>query len=233
MATGSPGTNGVWQYGEDDSEATFSALLNKAASTTDTAIGLDRGRLSDLEARALSGIVPVIPTSVSVGSGSGSRNATTGLVTYTGASSVTINGVFSSTYANYKILYLNTASSGASSAIAFRFAQGGTATTSNLWNGNGYYLGTVANGNLSSPTNAVEVYQNGTVGSGFSNYSTSGEISISGNRYMNLASGFPNGAGGVIVTAMWNGSTSSFDGFRLSLSGGTTITGTLKVYGWN
>jgi hypothetical protein len=50
MATGAPGTNGVWQYGEDDSEATFSALLNKAALTTDTAIGLDRGRLTALEA---------------------------------------------------------------------------------------------------------------------------------------------------------------------------------------
>jgi hypothetical protein len=52
MATGSPGTNGVWQYGEDDSEATFSALLNKAASTTDTQIGADRTRLTALEAKA-------------------------------------------------------------------------------------------------------------------------------------------------------------------------------------
>lgn len=49
MATGAPGTNGVWQYGEDDSEATFSALLNKAASTTDTQLGLDRARLTTLE----------------------------------------------------------------------------------------------------------------------------------------------------------------------------------------
>lgn len=49
MATGAPGTNGVWQYGEDDSEATFSALLNKAASTTDTQLGLDRTRLTTLE----------------------------------------------------------------------------------------------------------------------------------------------------------------------------------------
>lgn len=49
MATGSPGTNGVWQYGEDDSEATFSALLNKAASTTDTQIGADRTRITSLE----------------------------------------------------------------------------------------------------------------------------------------------------------------------------------------
>lgn len=49
MATGAPGTNGVWQYGEDDSEATFSALLNKAASTTDTQLGADRTRLTALE----------------------------------------------------------------------------------------------------------------------------------------------------------------------------------------
>jgi hypothetical protein len=52
MATGSPGANGVWQYGEDDSEPTFSQLLNKAASTTDTQIGLDRERITDLEASA-------------------------------------------------------------------------------------------------------------------------------------------------------------------------------------
>lgn len=49
MATGAPGTNGVWQYGEDDSEATFSALLNKVAGTSDTQIGLDRARLAILE----------------------------------------------------------------------------------------------------------------------------------------------------------------------------------------
>lgn len=48
MATGAPGTNGVWQYGEDDSEATFSALLNKAASTTDTQLGLIKAALGKI-----------------------------------------------------------------------------------------------------------------------------------------------------------------------------------------
>lgn len=54
MATGAPGTNGVWQYGEDDSEATFSALLNKVASTTNTQIGVDRGRLTTAEGKITS-----------------------------------------------------------------------------------------------------------------------------------------------------------------------------------
>lgn len=39
MATGALDANGVWQYGEDDSEATFSALLNKLGSSVSTQIG--------------------------------------------------------------------------------------------------------------------------------------------------------------------------------------------------
>ena len=54
MATGSPGSNGVWLYGEDDSEATFSALLNKAGTTVNTQLGVDRGRITAVEGRATS-----------------------------------------------------------------------------------------------------------------------------------------------------------------------------------
>lgn len=39
MATGALDVNGIWQYGEDDSETTFSALLNKVAASTSTQIG--------------------------------------------------------------------------------------------------------------------------------------------------------------------------------------------------
>ena len=38
MATGALDTNGVWQYGEDDVEPTFSDLLNLLASSTSDAI---------------------------------------------------------------------------------------------------------------------------------------------------------------------------------------------------
>lgn len=39
MATGALDSNGIWQYGEDDSETTFSALLNKLGSSTSTQVG--------------------------------------------------------------------------------------------------------------------------------------------------------------------------------------------------
>lgn len=39
MATGALDANGIWQYGEDDSEATFSALLNKLGASVSTQTG--------------------------------------------------------------------------------------------------------------------------------------------------------------------------------------------------
>lgn len=40
MATGALDANGIWQYGEDDSNTTFSALLNRLGASTSTQIGI-------------------------------------------------------------------------------------------------------------------------------------------------------------------------------------------------
>lgn len=50
MATGAPDSNGIWIYGEDDSEATFSALINKLGNSTSTAIA---PLLSGMEVRQI------------------------------------------------------------------------------------------------------------------------------------------------------------------------------------
>lgn len=128
MATGAPGTNGVWQYGEDDSEATFSALLNKAASTTNTQIGLDRGRLTTLEARKLAGLVPIIPPTVNYSGGSATANSL-GLITLTNVTSVSLNNVFTSAYRNYRILVTEAYSSAGSTSINFKFRASGVDST--------------------------------------------------------------------------------------------------------
>lgn len=39
MATGALDSNGIWQYGEDDSETTFAALLNKLGGSVSTQVG--------------------------------------------------------------------------------------------------------------------------------------------------------------------------------------------------
>jgi hypothetical protein len=61
------------------------------------------------------GLVPIVPTSVAVGSGSATTSAN-GLVTFTGASSISLNGVFSATYNNY----------------CFKFSTSAVSTTNNI-----------------------------------------------------------------------------------------------------
>jgi hypothetical protein len=52
------------------------------------------------------GLAKIVPSSVAVGSGTGSAS-TTGTVTFSGCSSVSLNNVFSSTYDNYLIQFNN------------------------------------------------------------------------------------------------------------------------------
>lgn len=70
----------------------------------------------------------VIPTSMSVGSGSGSFSTTTGLVTFTSATSVSLNGIFTANFPNYQLIVNLSASSGGS-GLLLRFGVGTTDDT--------------------------------------------------------------------------------------------------------
>jgi hypothetical protein len=238
MATGAPGTNGVWQYGEDDSETTFSALLNKAASTTDTQLGLDRARLTTLEARRLSALSPVVPSSVVVSSGSGSFNSTTGLVTFTGATSISVNGCFTSTYTNYRVILHQMRSNTSNTAVKFRLRSAGTDYTTNQ-----YYT----NGIVQTGTAAMTQYfvMNGTwldfgaqPSSGSDNYGFfSFDISspqVTGTMKTVTGSGY----GFQASTAAFHvsglvGVTSSYDGFTIFTNSAATFNGKISVMGYN
>lgn len=75
-----------------------------------------------------SGLVPIIPTSVSVNSGTGSVSAT-GLITWNAANTLTVNNVFSSAYTNYKLV-MTTEGDSNPSDIWFQFKNsGGTLAT--------------------------------------------------------------------------------------------------------
>jgi hypothetical protein len=64
----------------------------------------DVSKLSDGVGTNLTpGLTQIIPTSVSVGSGSGTVSAG-GAVTFSGATSISLNGAFTSTYQNYRLL---------------------------------------------------------------------------------------------------------------------------------
>lgn len=75
------------------------------------------------------GLVQVSPTSVAVGSGSGSVDGN-GTVTFSGASSVSLNNCFSSTYTNYRLIFIATGSTFAGCYFQTRLS-GTTATGAN------------------------------------------------------------------------------------------------------
>ena len=79
--------------------------------------------LSDYGSRA--GLAQIRPSSVAVGSGSATV-ADSGFVTFSGASSVSLNGAFTSTYENYKIKLTGLYGSSSGINIVFRLRKSGT-----------------------------------------------------------------------------------------------------------
>ena len=80
------------------------------------------------------GMKMVVPTSVTVGAGSASVD-TNGAVTFTTASSVSVNGCFNSTYDNYRIVIQHKQVSG-SNLSNFRLRASGTDISTSYYYGN-------------------------------------------------------------------------------------------------
>ena len=181
------------------------------------------------------GLVPVIPTSVNVGSGSGSYNSTTGLVTFTGATSVSVNGCFTSSFKNYRILFDETAASVYADGNLRLRASGTDANT-------GYYR----NGILVDAA-SDSGFQNGNTDN-FGNALTT--HSAASNAYAQAIIEIHDPAVAKPTTIQsinlsWNGTAQRFiscggfhttatayDGFTILLSTGN-YSGTFKIYGYN
>ena len=176
---------------------------------------------------ASQGLTQIIPSSVTVGSGSGSVDAN-GAITFSGASTVDISSAFSSTYDNYRIIYVGTAGAG---DVAIRLGTGGSY---NATSGNYRYNGQYA------------VYTSATI-TGF-NSSTTGTNWIIGNAagygtivdiYSPFAArnsaytfqqarddgGYMTGGGTMTVTT-------SYDQVRFLRTDAGNITGTVRIYGY-
>jgi hypothetical protein len=168
------------------------------------------------------GLVKVIPSSAVNGT-----VGATGAVTFSGASSVSFNGCFSSAYQNYKMVLNISASTGSDLTIKLR-ASGTDATTN-------YNRYGIAINSAGSPTN----YGSATAGGFFylaqqSTIDTGCEFNLyspfesTATKFHAISSGgtSPVFIGGRHTTA------SSYDGFSLLPDSGT-ITGVMRIYGFN
>jgi len=233
MATGSYDANGIWNYGEDDNIALFSDLLNLGTESTSDAFTDDRARIATLEAGNLSGLIPVVPTSIVVATGTAAVN-TLGVVTYTGATSLSLNGVFNSEYKNYKVI-LNTDAASIAAVVNFKLRSAGTdysaanysrmATTTNAAGatasfassgGTQWTIGAISNVSNTGAgefilTNPFTSFRK-TLDGSFSGYSGANPASFYGGGYVNT--------------------TSTYDGITYYPSAGN-ITGTIQIFGYN
>lgn len=220
MATGALDANGIWQYGEDDSEITFSALLNKLASSTSTTIGTKPY-----------GLARVVPTSVNVGSGSYTVS-TNGAVTVNGASTISLNGVFTSQYRNYRIVANLASNSFSRGQIRFRNA-GSDRTNANYWyNCVETYTGagtvTVTSGEAVTGIDILyfdSPYQNATMIDIFSPMISG----IPKHAHIRHSRRYSGGASQMTITGGFD-NTATSDGFTWY---GSTWTGTIEVFAYN
>lgn len=173
------------------------------------------------------GLVQLIPTSVSVGSGSGSVDGN-GTVSFSGASSISVNGCFSATYQNYLFIY-NFDSATGGNAIKWNGRTSGTTNSSNV-----YYYAVAKN---RSSVSSLTSYDRGTpttyilLGEGNTGVAT-GSITIY-NPFVSKATEI----GGLAqnnVDFYWTGGhyddTTSFDGFTITLNNSST--GSFQIYGY-
>ena len=183
------------------------------------------------------GLAKIVPSSVAVGSGTGSADSL-GTVTFNGVSSLSLNGIFSSTYSNYRIIIMFD-SSAASAEFDMRMRVSGTDNTSANYVFARYgALGTNQTFSAATSQTSLQTFfrlvpVSGTYSTGSvidiiapfdSSYSTS--IFNQGGYMDALASNWYMGNMGGIMSV-----TTSYDGFTVYPSSGT-LTGTVSVYGY-
>jgi len=174
------------------------------------------------------GLVLVKPSSVVNGTDNGK-----GTVTFSAQSTVSLNGVFTSTYDVYKILI---PAVGDGNSLQFRMRASGTNETGSIYSYSNAFI------TSDSGTQSADKVELGSLIDfrEFGNGSVSIEIFkpflslYTSLNWVNTV-GRTSGAGrnrtrqgtGIV------GNTTSYDGFSIFLDAGTALTGTIQVYGYN
>jgi len=187
-------------------------------------------------ASAAGGLIAIVPSSVTVSGGS-ATTSTNGQVAITSvplSGTVLLNGVFSASYTNYRIIINRTADS-TSSQFSARLSVGGTASTASDYFVN--YLYVAAN---------VVYGETATAGTSFALEISSRKLAYISldimNPFVATHTGIiinSTGATAAGLTGLLannfgiNKATTSYDGFQLVNSSDGASSGTISVYGYN
>ena len=177
------------------------------------------------------GLIKIVPTSIAVGSGSGSVDVN-GTVTFSGSSSVSLNGCFTSLYRNYIIIYDSSTGGSGSGNTYFRLRQSGSDDTASTYEYGVFSI-------YSAPGSGVNQYSgnnsiaelNQTFGPTQINM-YSPQLAINTRWHFNAAVNYSTGGAGAQLGGGYKKDTKQYDGFTL-VNGATTMSGAMFVYGFN
>lgn len=179
-----------------------------------------------------SGLVPIVPTSVA---GTGVSVDGAGVVTFSGATSISLNGVFTSAYTHYRIVYRATGT-GNPYTVGLRLRAAGTdASTANYLRG-GYisYGITTGSGNYNSSGEAGWLVGYGTNAASIATSATveldSPALAIYTHANFQMVGYDSNHF--VINGGGTHPVNTAYDGFTL-VTGSGALTGTVQVFGYS
>jgi hypothetical protein len=178
------------------------------------------------------GLVPIQPSTVTAATGSATANSL-GVISFSSASAVSLNGVFSSEYKNYSIIFDYTASSIHAFRMRLRSATNDSTTS--------YYqagrFSNVLGGSGDASVNNLSFFELGSSDANALNLS-GGKIELR-NVFRNFWTQGHQDFTGVVAAQIANLSSNlihaintQYDGFTIYPSSGN-ITGTIQVFGYN
>lgn len=179
------------------------------------------------------GLIPIQPTSVAIASGSGSVNSL-GKITFGGATVININGVFTSKYNYYKIVWRAYSSQGTQLWFTMR-ANGVNATTSYYSAGQMVRIG----GTVALTQNNETLGRIALMDSGYTAIIHSGEIELVDPAIPEKTTwratsigGDSTGGLGYSAIAGTHGVGTAYDGITIYPAGGV-IAGSIQIFGYN
>jgi hypothetical protein len=177
-----------------------------------------------------SGLVPIQPPTAWVGSGTATASAL-GEIAFSGASSIQLNGVFTSAYRNYKINFVTTTVT-ASTVLNYRFTAGGNQNTTLYTTSGAYFRLNGASGAfVTGPTSqgVISWILENNNGMTFEVYNPANTVTTT---MTTTANGGDNSTYSLIMASQRQNQNTAFDGIILFPSAGT-ISGTIQVFGYN
>ena len=179
------------------------------------------------------GLKNVVPTSISVGSGSATVNSN-GRVTFSSATSLSLNNVFSSTYTSYKIV-LSAGAASTGTSISLRLRSSGADRSNSAYYFGGYFsreqgttTGAWSSSGITSMT-LVSVYNIANTNSVQAEINNPFDSSCGTSINWQSWNNDPSGGYGIFAGGLY-ATQNSNDGLTLVSSG--TMTGYISIYGY-